>query len=459
MKSLDEPIVALATPSGTGGLAVIRISGLDAIEKISPLFRSTSNLSSAESHTIHYGWFCTTSGEKLDEVLVSVFRSPKSYTTQNTIEISCHGSPAIASSIIQACTEVGIRLAEPGEFTKRAFLLGRLDLTQAESVADLIHSTSRIAQQSSLYQLSGSYSEALSKIRQNLIDYISLLELELDFSDEDVEFASREKLEKELHEVLVYIASIRSTFEKGKYIREGIRVVIAGRPNAGKSTLLNQIVGHNRAIVSSIPGTTRDTIEEQVNIQGVPIRLIDTAGIRETVDEIEKIGVDLTHETISRSQVLLYLFDSQLGITEEDEKSILLFREKYPDLKIYLIGNKSDLSEYQVDKVKRPFDFIPISAKINSGVEELMQEIKDHIIGKESLGQLSHSVTNVRHYDALSRAEQGLKKAQHSLKESLSPDLISSDIRYAINSIGEITGVVTTDDILNTIFSRFCIGK
>ena len=458
-QSLDDMIAAAATPPGIGGLAVIRISGSGVFDTVSPIFKSKSDLRTAASHTIHYGNLISSDHKIIDEVLISVFRSPRSYTTQDSIEISCHGGPVIVQSILNRLIEIGIRLAEPGEFTKRAYLNGRLDLSQAESVADLIHSTSQLSQQSSLYQLSGSYSTRLKQIRQDLIDFISLLELELDFSDEDVEFASRDSLIKKLNEIIDYVNRLVNSFSTGRFIKEGARVVIAGKPNAGKSTLLNVLLGHDRAIVSEIPGTTRDTIEESINLDGIPFRFIDTAGIRETDDFVEQRGVERTLENINRANILLYLYDRSIGLAEDEIKNIELFRNKNSQLKIALIANKSDLGKFNQNLQLNEYSNIEISAYQEKGIDQLILWLKDVLLGQQSLSEATESITNVRHYSSLVRVSENLKKALSGVESNNSQDFISSDIRAALFELGSITGETTTDDILNNIFSKFCIGK
>lgn len=455
MNSLDDPIVALATPPGVGGLAVIRVSGVGSVQRVAPFFHSSKSLTDSPSHQVQYGYFKSPDGRLLDEVLVTCFLSPKSFTTQDTVEISCHGGPVVVQSILAELTSSGIRLAEPGEFTKRAFLFGRIDLTQAESVADLIHSSSQISQQSSLFQLSGIYSDRLKKIRKDLIDYIALLELELDFSDEDVEFASRQKLIVQLDSIIEFIGRITSTYLTGRFIRDGARIVIAGKPNAGKSTLLNLLLGHDRAIVSPIPGTTRDTIEETLNIEGIPFRIIDTAGIRETDDSIEKIGVERTLDSIRRANILIYIFDVTMGLDQAEHDFLNKVISANPEIVIIKAGNKSDLGG-----MKNPEkDVVPISALKDDGIAELNRLIVSRVLGNQSLNEASESVTNGRHYQALKLALDAVKSARIGVVDGISQDFISSDIRHAINLIGEITGEVTTDDILNTIFANFCIGK
>jgi len=457
MTRLDDPIAALATPPGIGGLAVIRVSGTGCISLISPLFKSARPLTEAGSHKATYGHFISRSGELLDEVLVTCFIAPKSFTTQDTVEISCHGGPVVVQGILETLVGCGIRLAEPGEFTKRAFLNGRIDLAQAESVADLIHSSGQLSRQAGLFQLGGTYSDRLKKIRRDLLDAIALLELELDFSDEDVEFASRETLERKLGDIAGYLDQLTSTYLTGRFIREGARIVIAGKPNAGKSTLLNLLLGHDRAIVSPIPGTTRDTIEESLTLDGIPFRIIDTAGLRESADQIEQIGVEKTLQNIRRANILIYLFSLNEGLDSTEDRFLEQAKSENPDLVVLLTGNKSDLAYDLPDQGNR--SLLRISALTDSGIDLLKEEIKSVVTRGRSLSEAAESVTNARHYQALTKASEAIKSGRQGVLTGISQDFISSDIRYALSEIAGITGEVTTDDILNHIFANFCIGK
>lgn len=456
---VNDLIAAIATPPGVGGLAVIRLSGEQVFEKIHSIFKSKTDIRIASSHTVHYGHIVSENNDILDEVLVSIFRSPRSFTTQDSVEISCHGGPVVVQSILNRIMELGVRLAEPGEFTKRAFLNGRLDLAQAESVSDLIHSTGHIAQQSSLYHLSGHFSTKLKQIRQDLIDFISLLELELDFSDEDVEFASRDTLTKKLNEIIEYIKTLTDSFTTGRFIKEGVRVVIAGKPNAGKSTLLNLLLGHDRAIVSDIPGTTRDTIEETINLEGISFRFVDTAGIRETGDYVEQQGVERTLQYIDRAQVLFYLFDSTIGLSQDELENIKTFTEKNPILKVALLANKIDLLDKETAISDNEYSLIQISAAKEKGIDEVKKWLVHVVLGDHSLVDATESITNIRHYGALVKAQKNLQNALAGVMSNNSQDFISADIRNALFDLGNITGETTPDEILNNIFSKFCIGK
>ncbi|WP_184549527.1 tRNA uridine-5-carboxymethylaminomethyl(34) synthesis GTPase MnmE [Mucilaginibacter sp. FT3.2] len=468
MTNDQDTIVALATPNGIGAIAVIRLSGLDAIAIANSVWRG-KDLSKQASHTIHFGHIVD--GDLvLDEVLASLFVAPRSYTRENVVEISCHASGYIIESIIKLFIKKGARSAKPGEFTLRAFLNGQLDLSQAEAVADLIASNSKASQQVALQQLRGGFSTQLQTLREQLVNFASLIELELDFAEEDVEFANRDQLKNLIHEITKIVGRLIQSFELGNAIKNGVNTVIAGRPNAGKSTLLNALLNEERAIVSHIPGTTRDTIEEVLNIQGINFRLIDTAGIREATDAIEQIGVQRTMEKISQSALLVYVFDAA-EITLEELKSDIESLEK-PGVTMLLVANKIDITELASiapDKLEAIRDFfqtsglpdfrtIFISAKQKQHIDELKQKIyssaiKDQLSGDETL------VTNIRHLEALQKTEEALIRVLGGIDGSITSDFLSMDIKQALHYLGEITGVVTTDDLLENIFSKFCIGK
>jgi len=472
----EDTIVALATPNGIGAIAVIRLSGLDAIAIANSVWKG-KDLTKQASHTIHFGHIVD--GDLvLDEVLASLFVAPRSYTRENVVEISCHASGYIIESIIKLFIKKGARSAKPGEFTLRAFLNGQLDLSQAEAVADLIASNSKASQQVALQQLRGGFSTQLQTLREQLVNFASLIELELDFAEEDVEFANRDQLKNLIHEITKIVGRLIQSFELGNAIKNGVNTVIAGRPNAGKSTLLNALLNEERAIVSHIPGTTRDTIEEVLNIQGINFRLIDTAGIREATDAIEQIGVQRTMEKISQSALLVYVFDAA-GITLEELKSDLESLQR-PGLTMLMVANKIDLLESESPQVGESESFgsgklqsfdnffrtsglpdfrtITISAKKKQHIDELKQRIysssiKDQLSGDETM------VTNIRHLEALQKTEEALVRVLGGIDGSITSDFLSMDIKQALHYLGEITGVVTTDDLLENIFSKFCIGK
>jgi tRNA modification GTPase len=455
MTDNTDTIVALATPNGVGAIAVIRLSGPDAITIVNSVFKG-KDLSKQVSHTIHFGSIAD--GDLiLDEVLVSLFVGPRSYTRENVVEISCHASGYIIESIIKLFIKKGARSAKPGEFTLRAFLNGQLDLSQAEAVADLIASNSKASQQVALQQLRGGFSTQLQLLREQLVNFASLIELELDFAEEDVEFANRDQLKNLIHEITKIVGRLIQSFELGNAIKNGVNTVIAGRPNAGKSTLLNALLNEERAIVSHIPGTTRDTIEEVLNIQGINFRLIDTAGIREATDAIEQIGVQRTMEKISQSALLVYVFDAVEITIEELNKDIESLQK--PGVTMLLVANKADLlNPEQLSALPHTDRAIIISAKQKYHIDELKHKIyssavKDQLSGDETL------VTNIRHLEALQKTEEALVRVLGGIDGSITSDFLSMDIKQGLHYLGEITGVVTTDDLLENIFSKFCIGK
>jgi tRNA modification GTPase len=454
MTNKEETIVALATPSGVGAIGVIRLSGPDAILIANKVFKG-KDLTTQASHTLHFGSIVD-DGFVLDEVVASLFIAPRSYTRENVVEISCHGSNYIIESIIKLLLKNGARAAKPGEFTLRAFLNGQLDLSQAEAVADLIASNSKASQQVALQQLRGGFSNQLQQLRDQLVQFASLIELELDFAEEDVEFANRDQLKKLIHQITKVISSLIQSFELGNAIKNGVNTVIAGRPNAGKSTLLNALLNEERAIVSHIPGTTRDTIEEVLNIKGINFRLIDTAGIREATDAIEQIGVQRTMEKISQSALLLYVFDAdQITLAElnSDLESL-----QQPGVTMLVVANKADLlNQEQLSALPHTEKAIIISAKEKQHIEELKYKIYNAAV-KEQLSGNDTLVTNIRHLEALQKTEESLIRVLNGI-DDVTSDFLSMDIKQALHYLGEITGAVTTDDLLENIFSKFCIGK
>lgn len=451
----NDTIVALATPNGIGAIGVIRLSGPGAVTIIQKVFKG-KDLSKQDSHTIHFGHIID--GEViLDEVLVSLFIAPRSYTRENVVEISCHGSAFIIESVIKLLICNGARAAQPGEFTLRAFLNGQLDLSQAEAVADLISSNSRASQQAAMNQLRGGFSNQLKALRDQLVTFASLIELELDFSEEDVEFANRDQLKQLIVNILNILTKLIQSFELGNAIKKGINTVIAGRPNAGKSTLLNALLNEERAIVSEIAGTTRDTIEEILNINGINFRLTDTAGLREATDAIEAIGVEKAFEKISQSAVLIYVFDAtELSLVDLNADLKDLQRPGFPML---VVANKIDmLMPEESENIPHSENMLKVSAKEKQHIEELKHKIyhlavKDQLSGDETL------VTNIRHLQSLQKTEESLSKVLEGIDNPITSDFLAIDIKQALHYLGEITGTVTTDDLLENIFSKFCIGK
>lgn len=458
-----DTIVALSTPPGLGAVGVIRISGTRAIEIVNAVFKG-KNLLQQASHTLHFGKIVHEQ-QIIDEVIVGIFLAPTSYTKENIAEISCHGSPYILQKVIEVLIKNGARSAKPGEFTMRAFLNGRFDLSQAEAVADLIAADSEIAHKTAMQQMRGGFSLEIKRLREELIHFASLIELELDFGEEDVEFADRMALSATIEQLLRTIYALSASFKVGNVIKKGVPVVLAGRPNAGKSTLLNALVNEERAIVSNIAGTTRDIIEVPINIDGLIFRLIDTAGIREASDTIEAIGVKKTFEQIENAAILLYIFDandlSELEVLEDINK---LNNSK---LTIVLVANKCDLCqehtlgtlENSINKLtKNAFPIFEISAHKQQNIHQLKAYLTS-ALGINSYLNDNTLVTNIRHFEALNNCYLSLEKVSLALQNKITTDFLAQDIRHALSALSEITGSITTEDLLDNIFSKFCIGK
>lgn len=452
----QDPICALATANGTGAIAVLRISGQGAKSIVSRAF--SKDLTTLPTHTVHLGWMRSATGERLDEVLATIFDHGKSFTGEESVELACHGSPYIQQVLLQRLIEVGCRLAEPGEFTKRAFLNGRLDLSQAEAVADLIAAQSKQAHQVALQQLRGRFSSELQQLREQLINFAALIELELDFAEEDVEFADRSSLVQLVAAVLQMVRRLAASFELGNAIKQGVPVAIVGAPNTGKSTLLNQLLGEERAIVSNIAGTTRDVIEEVLNIEGIQFRLIDTAGIRQTTETIEALGIERSQQKIEQAKIVLCLADSgDAANLQETMEWVKSLKTLHPDKNILLILNKADLS-IGVALVGLEAH-LHISALNGKGITELKEKLVQLTLGDFSI-QDETIVSNARHHSALQLTAAALERAQAGLNGQNTADFIAMDIREAMRQLGHITGQIDVDtDILGTIFSKFCIGK
>ncbi len=452
----NDLIVALATPQGAGALGVIRLSGNGAIELANTLFPS-KDLFVQPANTLHVGLLAD-GDQKLDEVVLSLYRSPRSYTGEDVVEFSCHGSSYIQQQIIEACLKHGARLATPGEFTLRAFLNGKMDLVQAEAVADLIASGTKAAQETALHQVKGGFSHVLSALRNELIQFSALIELELDFSQEDVEFADRASLGALLDKIEHTINDLLHSFTLGNVIKNGVTVAIIGKPNAGKSTLLNALLNENRAIVSSIAGTTRDTIEEVLNIDGILFRLVDTAGIRDDGDEIEAIGVEKSREKMRTADLVLYLFDASLmDLSEMVEMEQALKQHARAHL---MVGNKVD-DQTALKSVAQDAplnDVIYISAQNRLNLEKLKHELVSKVLSG-TLHTENTIVTNARHHQSLKNISVNIISIREGMKNQLSGDLLAIDIRQCLYFLGEITGEITNEDQLDFIFSKFCIGK
>ncbi len=452
----EDTIVALATAQGIGAIAVIRLSGLDAIKIAGDLFPS-KNLQAEASHTAHVG-VLQENGSLLDEVVITIFKAPRSYTGENVAEISVHGSPFIIEQVIRACIRKGARLAKPGEFTQRAFLNGKMDLAQAEAVADLIASNTEASRNTAIKNMRGGFSHALIELREQLIKFSALIELELDFAEEDVEFADRQQFKDLINELQLATRKLLHSFALGNVIKNGVQVAIIGKPNAGKSTLLNTLLNENRAIVSEIAGTTRDTIEEVININGLLFRLIDTAGIRShTSDIIESIGVARTMEKRKQADLVIYLFDvndtspAELATAESDFKK--------EQLQYLLVANKSDASAATAKEKFRDFpNLLFISAKEQLHIDELKHKLTG-MVAEGGINTEATLVTNTRHYEALQKLDQSLGEVANGLTKNISGDLLALDIRNCLHYLGEITGEITNEDQLDYIFSKFCIGK
>ena len=457
-----DNICALATGSGMGAIAIIRVSGPDAITICEPLFRSVKkgkSLLNQKSHTIHLGTFMD-EGHLIDEVLVSIFKGPNSYTGENVVEISCHGSIYIQQQILQLLIKKGCRTAEPGEFTFRAFMNGKMDLSQAEAVADLISSSNEKSHDLALSQMRGGFSSEINALRVELIKFASLIELELDFSTEDVEFADRSQLEGLLNRLKQVLRRLIDSFALGNVLKNGIPVAIVGEPNVGKSTLLNTLLNEERAIVSEIAGTTRDTVEDEIVIEGMSFRFIDTAGIRETEDTIESIGIEKTFEKIKQAKVVLYLFDASTASSEKVHLEMKKLEEHTDGKQLIAVANKVDRGD--IAKIEATFGDIHNVLFISAKQKENVERLKTLLTEKVKQGLLSNDdviISNSRHFEALTNALEHIILVQNGLEIGISGDLLAMDIRQSLFHLGEITGEITTDDLLDSIFRDFCIGK
>jgi tRNA modification GTPase len=451
-----EPIAAIATPVGEGGIAVIRVSGKNAISTVNTAFKGV-DLTEQDSHTVHFGNIMDKREQVVDEVLVTLFRSPRSYTGEETVEISCHGGVLVTQAVLEAILSLGVRSAEPGEFTQRAFMNGKMELSQAEAVADLIHAKSKKALDAAHQQLEGQLGEHIKQFRQQIIDATAMVELELDFVEEDVEFADKEELERLLKELDEEIDELLATYETGRLVKHGVRTVFIGLPNAGKSTLLNTLVGKDRAIVTDIAGTTRDTIDVDWSYGGLRFKLTDTAGLRETEDVIEAEGVKRSQEAFEKADLAVYLKDLSQQLTTEEREDIAQFQKNAGDTPFILVGTKNDIA-VDVDDERMDYD-LKISALEGQKIDELKKLMKQRALESTEYNESSLLVTSSRHRDALEKAQKDVRSALQALNQGMTGDFLSIDLRSALKNLGTITGEITNEDILDSIFSRFCIGK
>lgn len=457
MLKSSSTIVAISTPPGTGGIAVIRLSGASAIEIVDAVFKG-KKLSEQPSHTVHYGVIHDENGQALDDVVATIFRAPHSYTTENTVEISCHGSLFIQGRLLELFVKNGAQLAKPGEFTMRAFLNGRMDLAQAEAVADLIAAESESAHRVAIDQMRGGVSRDIQKLRDELVHFASMIELELDFGEEDVEFADRDDLKKLVENIRLSISKLLDSFRMGNALKNGIPIAIAGKPNTGKSTLLNALLNEEKAIVSPIAGTTRDIIEDTIQIEGILFRFIDTAGLRETADVIEKIGVERAREKIKEAALLLYVFDCANvfdvhGFIEEHNLANAF------GIPFLMIGNKADItSENILEQLGQMPDTWLLAAKEKHGLDKLKKALVDWV-KKDGFKPTDVLLSNARHAEALYHADGALSRVLDGLSNGVSGDFLAMDIRHALRYLGEILGVVDVEELLESIFGKFCIGK
>ena len=450
-KFTEDTIAAVATPAGTGAISIIRVSGQETFKAVDSIFSGKNKIETAESHTIHYGKIKDKSGLEIDDVLISVFRNPHSYTGEDVVEISTHGNAIITKKILEILLGESVRLAEPGEFTRRAFLNNRIDLAQAEAVADIINSRTEASLLGARNQLDGLLSQKVEELRTLLINASSFVELELDFAEEDLEFINSNELRERINKILREIDKLLETYSFGKVIKDGVNVALVGKPNVGKSSLLNYLLKESRAIVSHIPGTTRDIIREDASIDGILFRLFDTAGIRTSVDEIEKEGVIRSREAVKNADIVLFMNDVEQGFSEDIYNEL---KEITKEERIVCVLNKIDKNAESNLKSD-----VSISAKTGKGIESLFSLLKFKALGTSNYSEKSAVVSNVRHFQCLKKAKESLLNALESIEKKLSGEFISVDLRNAENNLAEIIGAVTSDDILNNIFTKFCIGK
>lgn len=460
MSSSSDTICALSTAPGIGAIALIRLSGENAETLIQPFF--SKDLAKRASHKSIHGWI-QSGDELIDDVVLTVYRAPKSFTGETTVEIACHGSTYVQQRILELLLQAGARLAQPGEFTMRAFLNGRMDLSQAEAVGDLIASESAAAHKQALHQMRGGFSKEINQLRERLIHFASMVELELDFAEEDVEFANRDQLTKLLREILSVVDTLKESFKLGNAMKNGVPVAILGAPNAGKSTLLNALLNEERAIVSDIAGTTRDTIEDHITLGGIRFNFIDTAGIRQTTDTIEQIGIGRAFEKAKTASVLLLLFDATITTRNDyDTFRKQVEAEAGEEKLIISLANKTDLTTFDAARFTQQFGDIENLIQISAKSKQHIDNLKDALMRSVNIGRVNSGetiVTNARHYEALSKASSSLNEILHGIDHGITGDLLAIDIRKTIFHLAEITGEINADDLLHNIFSKFCIGK
>jgi tRNA modification GTPase len=455
---VEDTIAAVATPLGEGGLAIIRISGPDALAIADRCFRPAglhaARPTEAPTHTLHYGHLVR-DGRVIDEVMLSVLRAPRTFTREHVAEISCHGGMVATKAVLDTVLACGSRLAEPGEFTRRAFLNGRLDLAQAEAVADLIHARTELGLSAANEQLAGRLSQRIRDLRDDLLSTLAHVEAHIDFPEEDIAPDTREAVTARLERGVACMEALLRTADEGRILRRGIRTAIIGRPNVGKSSLLNQLLGHERAIVSPMPGTTRDTIEEIANLRGLPVVLIDTAGLREAADEIEQEGIRRSHETLNRAELVLHVLDGAEALTPEDR----LYLERFASMKRVLVRNKTDLPARLILPIDLQEPVVEVCSLTGDGIEALKDTIAQRVWGGSIQAEMLQVMINARHQDALRRAREAALGTIDAMRGGLPLDLVAADLRIAVQAVGEIVGQTATEDLLDSIFSQFCIGK
>lgn len=457
---LDDIIAAISTPIGTGGIGIVRMSGAGCIALADTLFRGKKPLGEKPSHTLSYGKIINgADGRIIDEVLVSVMKSPQTYTKEDIVEINCHGGPLVTRRVLEALLAAGARLAEPGEFTKRSFLNGRIDLTQAEAVIDLIHSKTELSRQSAVGQLEGRLKKAVREMREEILDMVAAIEAAIDYPDYDIEEETYSSMEQGAQRLLTRVGDLLKNADRGKIIREGVQTVIIGKPNVGKSSLLNWLLEEDRAIVTDIPGTTRDTVEEYLNIGGIPVKIVDTAGIRETADAAERIGVEKSRTYAEAADLIIMMLDSSRPLEDEDREILSFIREK----KTVVLLNKTDLEQRlsvtELEGFVPGKRILPISVKRNEGFEHLLDTLKEMFLEGNGTAHENSLLVNTRHKDALLRAKAALAHCMETIQNRMPEDFISMDLQDANIALGEITGDTSDEEIIDRIFTKFCLGK